>query len=954
MGGSWYFFDKGSQDFIPLSDDVVSLRLGPNITPDQVENLEASEDIQIGRILETSWADADLGQVVDLLEKADSLQNHSLIDQVELSSAPELTLQANDSLMQASSPLGGPPPQWSIAKAQVDQAWNITTGDTSAVIAIMDNGVDWWLPDFRQASNTTNPFWTNPGEDAWSPVDTPGGNGIDDDGNGYVDDWRGWNFADGNNNVQDFAGRVHGTPVASIATARSNNTEGMAGVAGGWGNQVGAKTMILRMLGNTSTPNSIGSTADDAILYAAQNGADVINIAMHFYTNIASIDAAIHLAKEKYNSIIIASSGNDSIFQGSKPVRYPARHPEVIGVANTNSNDRVNFSRIGPNLDLGAPGQSLPAMNAKGFIDPGTPYVITGGTSLSAPFVSGVAALMYSINPCINADEVGLMLRHRAEKVNAFSTPNNLSGYKYYSHDSLPGLSEEIGYGRVNALRAVQTAQNHKTDSLDLYIKDDYRDFGYPNSYPDSARFDDWSDIWVRNDPDGFQKQEMDEIHYDDGSDSTAFVYVKVRNKSCVNYGGGDSIGVYWSKASTASSWPQNWNGSNPSIGNQIGKISLPPLNAGEDTIFEFAWTIAPDTLQSWGTCIMARITSSNDPITAYPSDLALEIRDNNNIALRNVHVLRINPGKSPPVINEVEYPYGIQIYSGNPKENNLPIDLYFDIPPNQTGEGLVGDAELRIFLSDEFWQVFQESEEKILEGLEVLEEKVLLINSPRARLYNLDFGPAQRASYFFGVNFLAEQVDSNYYYRYHITEYQEGNIIGSMNFNIQREARNPFSADAGPDQYIFEGESAELTATGINESADYFWYDNQGNLVGEGQNITVNPSATSTYTLEVTANIDLYKAYDEATIFVNPYQIESLSPNPANQSCQVIYDADGATTAQLLITKVATGTTIYSQNIPPQQTQSTLKTSNISAGNYLVLLVCDGMVAHAVNLQIQ
>jgi hypothetical protein len=151
------------------------------------------------------------------------------------------------------------------------------------------------------------------------------------------------------------------------------------------------------------------------------------------------------------------------------------------------------------------------------------------------------------------------------------------------------------------------------------------------------------------------------------------------------------------------------------------------------------------------------------------------------------------------------------------------------------------------------------------------------------------------------------------------------------MNFNIQREARNPFSADAGPDQYIFEGESAELTATGINESADYFWYDNQGNLVGEGQNITVNPSATSTYTLEVTANIDLYKAYDEATIFVNPYQIESLSPNPANQSCQVIYDADGATTAQLLITKVATGTTIYSQNIPPQQTQSTLKTSNIS-----------------------
>ena len=803
------------------------------------------------------------------------------------------------------------------------------------------------VDDIQQASNTTRPFWVNDGEDAWADPNVPGGDGIDNDSNGYVDDWRGWNFAANNKDVRDGLITPHGTGVASIATARTNNSTAMAGVAGGWGNEVGAKPMIVKFSDINSDPIDDGAAADDAILYAARNGANIINISWALHSNKAAISSAIKRAKKNYNVTFTAASGNDSTT--NRAVFFPASHPDVLGTALTNNSDRVQNSHTGPNLDLGAPGIS-PILNAD---TNGNLIQISGGTSLASPFVAGAAALMYSINPCISADEAANILKRRADKVNAYDIFNNVNGYKYYDPPNRPGHSDRIGYGRINTNRAVKTAQKHAGSSLDLYIKDHYSDFGYNKSYPDTARFDDWSEIWVRNQPDGRTNREMDEIEYT--SSSPAYVYVRVRNKSCTTSTGNDSIGVYWSKASSGTSWPQNWDGSQPNIGDVIAETAIPPLPPGADTILEFPWTISPEPLQSWGTCIMARISSASDPIQPFPGFLAKEIRRNNNIALRNVQVLNIFPGKKYPVVDGQELPHGIQVLSGNVHEgNNDPINLHFDVPRDNENTAITGDAEVRLFLSNDFWQVFAQTDMENHSGIELVSDLELLITEPHAVIRELNFAISERASFFIGFNFLVQEVDSTYRYRYHITQYQSDSIVGSMNFNINRTERNPFAANAGPDQYIYEGQTAQLQAVPIGEPAAYNWYDEGGAFLDTGTTLDVTPEITQPYTLEVLADADLYKDYDEATVYVNPFQILNISPNPAQTSFTVEYDADGAHTASLLLANASNGTTVQTHNVPTIEGQYQISASGLSPGLYMVVLVCNGQIFDSQTIQIQ
>lgn len=951
IGGKWYLYDNAHQQFIPISEKILSLKLVAGISQSEIDSLEANEGISMVRLLETRWADFTLSPPDDILDKCENLLQDNRVERVEVSAAPQSLATPNDSLM-ATNPLNpGFPIQWSHDIANTIDAWDITTGDTNVVLAIVDNGIDWWVHDFQQASNTTNPFWVNTGEDAWADPNVPGGNGIDDDGNGYVDDRMGWNFVYNTNQVMDNWESPHGTAVASIATARTNNTEGMAGVAGGWGNQVGAKTMIVKVDDTATTPAMVGAAADDGILYAAQNGAHVINISMAFHSNINSISDAINLAYEKYNCLIVAASGNHP--SNNLPVFFPANHPSVIGVAATNVNDVSASSHTGPLLDLSAPGISLPFINLAPYRNPTTKYTINSGTSFASPFVAGVGCLMYSINPCISSDEANLMLKHTADKVNAFDLSTNPGGYRYGIVDEKPGHFWEIGYGRVNAYEAVKTAQDHHSDSLDLYIKDHYLDFGFANSYPGHVRFDEWSEIWVRNQADGYANREMEEIEYQPG-DTTAYVYVRIRNKSCVSSSGRDSLGLYWTRSSTGTSWPQNWDGSQPQIGNVIAETLIPSLGPGQDTIMEFEWHILGDSLQTWGTCIMARIESESDPSTYFPNDLAHEIRVNNNIAIRNLHVIRVGPGKTHPVIQGVEYPFGIQVYAGNVTTSSQPIALHFDIPEAQSGVGLAGDAELKIFMSDDFWEVYLSSGELNLVGLELLTDKVLLINEPHAKLEGLAFDPGQRESFFFGLNFLVDEVDSLFTYRYHITEYQGEDIMGAMNFRVDRDPRHPFSAYAGPDKIIHLGESTQLNAQDIHETASYQWYNGWGEPIGEGLSVNVQPEEKETFTLEVTADIDLYKAYDEVTVQVNPYFITELSPNPAGSTCNVGYQTQGAGQASLLVITASSGSPVLSQSLDPAQDAIALNTGSLSVGHYFVVLICDGQVADSQALQIQ
>lgn len=300
---------------------------------------------------------------------------------------------------------------WGLDRIRAREAWDRATG-LGVTIAIIDTGLDASHEDV--AAN----LWTNPGE-------TPG-NTLDDDGNGYVDDVRGYDFADGDADPAD--DHMHGTHVAGIAAAVGNNAVGIAGVA------FEARLMGLRGLG--SAGGGTASSITEAIVYAVDNGADVLNASFSGPGRPQVIADAIAYARAA-GVVFIAAAGNDSAATTSA---FPANDPGSITVSALASNDRLaSFSNYGVKLDFAAPGGGdgpppagpldpansvLSLLSADGdlshygahlFVSPG--YARLGGTSMAAPYASGAAALVLAIHPGWNVEQVRQALRASARDV---------------------------------------------------------------------------------------------------------------------------------------------------------------------------------------------------------------------------------------------------------------------------------------------------------------------------------------------------------------------------------------------------------------------------------------------------------------------------------------------------------------------------------------------------------
>ncbi len=256
------------------------------------------------------------------------------------------------------------------ADIDAPEAWNILTGDANFIIAVIDSGVQWNHPDLDA--------------NIWSNTDEIPGNGIDDDGNGYIDDVRGWDFYDNDNDPMDLEG--HGTHVAGTIAAEGNNNQGVVGVL--WDAQI----MPIRFLG----PN--GGFTSDAVLsvnYAVANGATISNnswggggFSTTLFNAIANARANDHL--------FVAAAGNSNVNTDASP-HYPSSYnlDNIISVAATTNRDaRASFSNYGAtSVDIGAPGQDI----ASTYINNG--YVWNSGTSMASPHVAGVAAAVRIQNP---------------------------------------------------------------------------------------------------------------------------------------------------------------------------------------------------------------------------------------------------------------------------------------------------------------------------------------------------------------------------------------------------------------------------------------------------------------------------------------------------------------------------------------------------------------------------
>ncbi len=232
------------------------------------------------------------------------------------------------------------------ADINAPDAWEISTGGQGVIIAVTDTGVAYSHPEL--APN----MWTNPAEDPWSvPIDPTTGNGVDDDGNGKNDDWRGWDFVDGDNDPMDYHG--HGTHVAGTIAAVGDNREGITGIM--WK----AGIMPLRIL----DAHGIGSISNaiQAIEYAVQKGARVINASWGTTDFSESLFRSIQFCQSN-GVLVVAAAGNSAHNTDENPF-YPASYdlPNIISVAATDQRDNLaSFSNWGPStVDVAAPGVAI-------------------------------------------------------------------------------------------------------------------------------------------------------------------------------------------------------------------------------------------------------------------------------------------------------------------------------------------------------------------------------------------------------------------------------------------------------------------------------------------------------------------------------------------------------------------------------------------------------------------
>ena len=259
-----------------------------------------------------------------------------------------------------------------------EAAWSISVGDRSVLVGVIDSGIDYTHPDL--AAN----IWTNPGE-------IPG-NGLDDDNNGFVDDVHGWDFLNNDNDPSDDFG--HGTHVAGTIGAVGDNNLGVVGV--NW------RVSLLPLKFLNSSGNGPTSAAVAAINYATALGVDVLNNSWGGYDFSQTLLDAIRSA-ETAGVLFVCAAGNNGTSNDNLPF-YPANYDvsNVISVAATDQYDsKAVFSNFGPaTVDLAAPGVDIYSTL------PGGHYGPLSGTSMAAPHVSGVAALIRAVAPDMPAVEV--------------------------------------------------------------------------------------------------------------------------------------------------------------------------------------------------------------------------------------------------------------------------------------------------------------------------------------------------------------------------------------------------------------------------------------------------------------------------------------------------------------------------------------------------------------------
>ena len=288
----------------------------------------------------------------------------------------------------ADVPTFGGANDWGVNLVNAPEAWARGYTGQGVIVAVLDTGVD------RNHADLAGNIWTNGGEIA--------NDGLDNDGNGYVDDVYGWNFANGNNNTLD--GNRHGTHVAGTIAAR-NNGFGATGVA------YNSRIMPVKVLSDSGSGSSSGVA--QGIRYAVDNGADVINMSLGGGSTNSAVQSALQYASSR-GVIVVMAAGNEGAAQPGYPASNATTWGLAVGAVNS-SNQMASFSnRAGSDSSMSyvtAPGVQVYSTLPNGG------YGFLSGTSMAAPHVAGVVALMLNANPNLTDAQVRQIITATAGNV---------------------------------------------------------------------------------------------------------------------------------------------------------------------------------------------------------------------------------------------------------------------------------------------------------------------------------------------------------------------------------------------------------------------------------------------------------------------------------------------------------------------------------------------------------
>jgi subtilisin family serine protease len=497
---------KAGEIIVKFKEDIPRARVQSLLLTEDVEVLDKMDNLGLMLLSVPKGRE---------LERVEELKRNLLVEYAE----PNYAVQIADPIM--AEPLYSPLPatgvfpddpylQWNLPKIEAFAAWDITTGSDRVVIAFVDSGVDFDHPELKDK------IWTNPIEKIGDANGDgfPGIEGIDDDGdglidedsqgrqpgdagyindlkddddeNGYADDIHGWDFVNKNGYPRDDLWL--GTYLSSIAAAETNNGILIAGVS--WG----AEIMPVKVLDAQGESHEWYTVY--GIIYAADNGAKIINLGWQLKRDIEPqlLQDAVNYAHSK-GTLIVAGSG-DQVGKYPPPpdeYQYPAALDHVVSVAATDYYDeRPDWSTYNDKVDVAAPGRGIRGVCIIPSYDPAAPI---NGTFAAAAHVSGLAALIWSVNPHLtNVQVTGIIT----------STAVDLGEL---------GWDEYSGYGRINAATAVMTTTHYlevePNDVLDFgLVCDDgippWREITNPNTNCSTWRampIDPWLSI---SDPEGY------------------------------------------------------------------------------------------------------------------------------------------------------------------------------------------------------------------------------------------------------------------------------------------------------------------------------------------------------------------------------------------------------------------------------------------------------------------